>query len=52
MFLIHLVSLERSDTVGGRQPLLWATIIQSCNQLESNPFSVNLVPILTLSCVN
>ena len=26
--LIHLVSLERSGTVGGRQPLLCATIIQ------------------------
>ena len=30
-----------SGTVGGRQPLLCATIIQSCYQLESNPLPVN-----------
>ena len=35
MSRIHLVSFERSGTVGGRQPLLCATIIQSCYQLES-----------------
>ena len=35
MSLIHLVSLERSATVGGRQPLLCVTIIQGCYQLMS-----------------
>ena len=36
MSLIHLVSLERSGTVGGRQPLVYATSIQSCYKLESH----------------
>ena len=49
MSLIHLVSLERSGTVGGRQLLLCAIIIQSCYQLESNPLSVNLVEHLVVS---
>ena len=43
MSLIHLVSLEQSGTVGGRQLLLCATIIQSCYQLESNPLSLQYI---------
>ena len=45
MSQIHLVPLERAGTVGGQQLLLCVTIIQSCYKLESNPLSVNLVPI-------
>ena len=42
---MSLILSEQSGTIGGQQPLLCATIIQSCNQLESNTLSVNLVAI-------